>query len=152
MNDEILQNIWNQLTSDGMTDSDFGIWKSNFAGSEEIQTKVHAYLYKNGHTNSNIEAWSTNVGLKKKDNSELTSPEGVLGLNTDGVQIPGSTDGSEVIDEQIIEETPAGVEDEGFDETILENQNKLLKNQNNLDILNSIGFFDSKKPQMETFE
>ena len=66
MNDEILQNIWNQLTADGMTNSDFETWKSNFAGSEDIQKNVHGYLLENNHTDSDIDTWSSNVGLKKK--------------------------------------------------------------------------------------
>ena len=48
MNEEILKNIWNQLTADGMTTSDFETWKNNFAGSEEIQQNVYTYLLKTG--------------------------------------------------------------------------------------------------------
>ena len=72
MNDEILQNIWNQLTADGMTNSDFETWKSNFAGNEDIQKNVHGYLLENNHTDSDIDTWSSNVGLKKKDESDLS--------------------------------------------------------------------------------
>ena len=68
MNEEILQNIWNQLTQDGMTTSDFETWKSNFAGSEDIQKNVHGYLLENNLTDSDIDTWSSNVGLKKKTN------------------------------------------------------------------------------------
>ena len=44
MDDEILKNIWNTLTKDGATKSDFETWKSNFSGSDEIQNNVHSYL------------------------------------------------------------------------------------------------------------
>jgi len=70
MNEEILKNIWNQLTTDGVTTSDFETWKNNFAGSEEIQQNVHTYLFKNGMTKNDLETWSSNVGLKKKDNTQ----------------------------------------------------------------------------------
>jgi len=70
MNEEILKNIWNQLTADGLTTSDFETWKNNFAGSEEIQQNVHTYLFKNGMTKNDLETWSSNVGLKKKDNTQ----------------------------------------------------------------------------------
>jgi len=70
MNEEILKNIWNQLTADGMTTSDFETWKNNFAGSEEIQQNIHTYLFENGMTKNDLETWSSNVGLKKKDNTQ----------------------------------------------------------------------------------
>tara|TARA_R110000751_G_scaffold204596_1_gene309019 strand:- start:78 stop:6887 length:6810 start_codon:yes stop_codon:yes gene_type:complete len=55
----------------------------------------------------------------------------------------GSSVGSEVIEEEI---------DIDFDETLPENQQTLLENQSNIDILNSVGFLDSNKPQMETLD
>tara|TARA_R110000764_G_scaffold72497_2_gene148685 strand:+ start:1045 stop:7854 length:6810 start_codon:yes stop_codon:yes gene_type:complete len=55
----------------------------------------------------------------------------------------GSSVGSEVIEEEI---------DLDFDETLPENQQTLLENQSNIDILNSVGFLDSNKPQMETLD
>ena len=65
-NEEILKNIWNQLTSDNQTTSDFETWKVNFAGSEEIQKNIHSYLVENNYTSSDIDTWNSNVGLKKK--------------------------------------------------------------------------------------
>ena len=70
MNEEILKNIWNQLTADGMTTSDFETWKNNFAGSEEIQQNVHTYLVDNGFTKNDLVTWSSNIGLKKKEQGE----------------------------------------------------------------------------------
>ena len=52
MNEEILKNIWDILSSEGATDSDFETWKTNFSGDEEIQTNVHTYLTEGGHTGS----------------------------------------------------------------------------------------------------
>ena len=44
MSDKILNNVWNQLTKDELTDSDFETWKSNIVGDEEVQANVHEYL------------------------------------------------------------------------------------------------------------
>jgi len=67
MNDKILQNIWNNLTSEGLTTSDFDTWKSNVMASENIQENIHGYLTKKGLTTSDLETWKNNTGLKKKD-------------------------------------------------------------------------------------
>ena len=112
MNDEILQNIWNQLTADGMTNSDFETWKSNFAGSEDIQKNVHGYLLENNHTDSDIDTWSSNVGLKKKDESDLSVLEKDLVFGTNEEEQDGSSDGSEVTDEEIPEVVPEVLETE----------------------------------------
>jgi hypothetical protein len=55
MDEEILKNIWNTLTNDGATTSDFETWKSNFSGSDEIQNNVHSYLTDKNYTKNNIE-------------------------------------------------------------------------------------------------
>ena len=67
--EEILKNIWNQLTSDNQTTSDFETWKINFSNSEEIQGNIYNYLKKNNFTESDFDSWSINVGVKKKDES-----------------------------------------------------------------------------------
>lgn len=112
MNEEILQNIWNQLTQDGMTTSDFETWKSNFAGSEDIQKNVHGYLLENNFTDSDIDTWSSNVGLKKKDESDLSVLEKDLVFGTNEEEQDGSSVGSEVTEEEIPEEIPEVLETE----------------------------------------
>ena len=112
MNEEILQNIWNQLTQDGMTTSDFETWKSNFAGSEDIQKNVHGYLLENNFTDSDIDTWSSNVGLKKKDESDLSVLEKDLVFGTNEEEQDGSLVGSEVTEEEIPEEIPEVLETE----------------------------------------
>jgi len=119
MNEEILKNIWNQLTADGMTTSDFETWKNNFAGSEEIQQNVHTYLFKNGMTKNDLETWSSNVGLKKKEpevknvtldefldtstSAELLKPDpSTLAENQAPIQINEET--GEVIIPEVLEE------------------------------------------------
>jgi len=67
MNDKILQNIWNYLTSEGLTTSDFDAWRSNVMSNENIQENIHGYLTKKGFTTSDLETWKNNTGLKKKD-------------------------------------------------------------------------------------
>ena len=84
-----------------------------------------------------------NDSVKKKDSSEPIVQEEELVSGTEVVQPPGSSAGSEVVEEEI---------DIDFDETLPENQQTLLDNQSNIDILNSVGFFDSNKPQMETLD
>ena len=121
MNDEILQNIWNQLTADGMTNSDFETWKSNFAGNEDIQKNVHGYLLENNHTDSDIDTWSSNVGLKKKDESDLSVLEKDLVFGTNEEEQDGSLDGSEVTDKEIPEEIPEEVPEVLDTETETEN-------------------------------
>lgn len=41
MNEEILGNIWNQLSENGVTESDFDTWKSNFENDEQVQGNVY---------------------------------------------------------------------------------------------------------------
>ena len=93
-NEEILRNIWNQLTSDNQTTSDFETWKTNFSGSEEIQGNIYNYLKKNNFTESDFDTWSTNVGLKKKENLEEEISSGVEEV-TESVQTDGSLDSSD---------------------------------------------------------
>ena len=93
-NEELLKNIWNQLTSDNQTTSDFETWKTNFSSSEEIQGNIYNYLKKNNFTESDFDTWSTNVGLKKKENLEEEISSGVEEV-TESVQTDGSSDSSD---------------------------------------------------------
>ena len=86
MDEEVLQNIWEVLTSDGATSSDFETWKSNFSDSEEVQVNVHEYLTDNQYTESDYATWAANVGLKKKDESEPTVQEDVMESTTQVVE------------------------------------------------------------------
>tara|TARA_R110002020_G_scaffold83781_2_gene208093 strand:- start:11420 stop:20071 length:8652 start_codon:yes stop_codon:yes gene_type:complete len=88
MNEEILKNIWEALSEEEATNSDFDTWMSNFSGSEEIQSNVHEYLIEKGYTESDFETWSTNVGLKKKDESQPTGEEEVMESDTEVVEEP----------------------------------------------------------------
>ena len=101
MDEEILKNIWNTLTNDGATKSDFETWKSNFSGSEEIQDNVHAYLTDKKYTKSDIETWRTNVGIatsekKNQVDTPSTSNEVVTESTTETETTPGFSDGLEV--------------------------------------------------------
>ena len=74
MADDILKNIWNELSSKGKTDSDFGAWKTNVEGSEDIQKNVYGYLKDNGYTESEFSAWQGNVLPAKTNDSASADP------------------------------------------------------------------------------
>jgi len=70
MNEEALQNIYNNLVSNKLTKSDYSTWKQNFSRSGEIQKNVHQYLSEKNLTKSDLSQWKTNLGVKKKEVSE----------------------------------------------------------------------------------
>lgn len=86
-------------------------------------------------------------GEAEKKNPNPTSASGLDQENTGSTinpnQPPGSLESSNQT--EVIEE-------EEFDITLPENQQTLLNNQSNVDVLNSIGFFDSNKPKLETLD
>ena len=72
MNEQRLKNIWNRLTADGKTTSDFETWMSNISNNPNVQMNVHTYLVEQKLTQNDFDTWSTNTGLKKKDESEVS--------------------------------------------------------------------------------
>jgi hypothetical protein len=68
MADDILKNIWSELSSKGKTDSEFDAWKTNMYDNEEVQNNVYGYLKGNGYTNSEFGDWKTNVLLNLETN------------------------------------------------------------------------------------
>lgn len=82
MNEEVLQNIYNELVSKKLTNSDYGTWKKNFSRSGEIQKNVHSYLSENNLTKSDLSQWKSNLGVKKKEVSEPTSAQKPLESST----------------------------------------------------------------------
>ena len=66
MNDEILNNIWTYLTSQGQVQVSFEEWKNNVSNSPEIQLNIHSYLTKKGKLTNTFEEWQIKTGLKKK--------------------------------------------------------------------------------------
>ena len=79
MNEQILKNIWNNLTQAGLTTNDFETWSTNFQSNEEVQANVHEYLVGQQLTTNDFSTWSNNLGLKKKDESDFISEEEVSG-------------------------------------------------------------------------
>ena len=116
-------------------------------GDSKKSEPLYRGLNESGDYTKSFEEFKVQYGfndsVKKKDSSEPIVQEEELVSGTEVVQPPGSSVGSEVIEEEI---------DIDFDETLPENQQTLLENQSNIDILNSVGFFDSNKPQMETLD
>ena len=62
--DGILNNIWNELSNNGLTQSDFDTWKDNFLQDQEIQSNVYNYLVKNNLTRSSGEEWVNNINTE----------------------------------------------------------------------------------------
>lgn len=116
-------------------------------GDSKKSEPLYKGLNESGDYTKSFEEFKVQYGfndsVKKKDSSEPIVQEEELVSGTEVVQPPGSSVGSEVIEEEI---------DIDFDETLPENQQTLLENQSNIDILNSVGFFDSNKPQMENID
>ena len=61
VNEEILNNIYGNLSSNSLTDSDYETWKSNFANSKDVQGNVYDYLKSNNLTQSDKTTWTNNV-------------------------------------------------------------------------------------------
>ena len=76
MERERLQNIWNFLTSNGMTSTPFEEWVVNIQNSDAIQKNIHSYLIEQNVVVNDFDTWSNNLGLKKKVESEIV-PEPV---------------------------------------------------------------------------
>ena len=74
MEDEILKNIWNELSSKGKTNSDFDVLKNNVYSNDEVQTNVYGYLKDNGYTNSEFGDWKANVLPVKTNDSASADP------------------------------------------------------------------------------
>ena len=74
MADDILKNIWNELSSKGKTNSEFDTWKTNVYSNEEVQNNVYGYLKDNGYTNSEFSDWKTNVLPAKTNDSASADP------------------------------------------------------------------------------
>jgi hypothetical protein len=160
MNEEILQNIWNQLTSDGMTESDFETWKVNFAGSEEIQKNIHSYLVENNYTSSDIDTWNSNVGLKKKESPELpgNGVEEVTDVSTEEIQTPsGELESINILENTIVDGTPfteLNTDEQQNYINSIETQRKNLREQNSENSrVNLISpLFQNTSQQFEQFE
>lgn len=160
MNEEILQNIWNQLTSDGMTESDFETWKVNFAGSEEIQKNIHSYLVENNYTSSDIDTWNSNVGLKKKESPELpgNGVEEVTDVSTEEIQTPsGELESINILENTIVDGTPfteLNTDEQQNYINSIETQRKSLREQNSENSrVNLISpLFQNTSQQFEQFE
>ena len=73
MNEEVLNNIWNYLSSQGLTNSPFDEWSINIQQDESVQKNIHSYLSSQNLTDSEFDLWATNLGLKKKDESNMVS-------------------------------------------------------------------------------
>ena len=71
MNEEFLKNIWDYLSSQELTTTPFDEWVINVQEDEGVQKNIHKYLTDQELTDSNFEKWLSNLGVKKKDETEL---------------------------------------------------------------------------------
>ena len=85
MADDILKNIWNELSSKGKTDSEFDAWKTNVYSNEEVQTNVYGYLKDNGYTDSEFSDWKA-TALPAKTNDSASADPAVGSENNTGSQ------------------------------------------------------------------
>jgi len=93
MADDILKNIWNELSSKGKTNSEFDAWKTNVYSNEEVQNNVYGYLKDNGYTDSEFSDWKTNVLPAKTNDSASADPAVESNQNATGSQSEnGSSD------------------------------------------------------------
>jgi len=83
MEDNVLENIWNQLTSDGLTTSSFEDWNTTFENDENVQQNVHNYLKDNEYTDSDFDTWKINIHEPGKLNSSV-DVDPVTGLKLEG--------------------------------------------------------------------
>ena len=74
MADDILKNIWNELSSKGKTDSEFDAWKTNVYDNEDVQNNVYGYLKDNGYTDSEFGDWKANALPAKTNDSASADP------------------------------------------------------------------------------
>jgi hypothetical protein len=70
MNEELLQNIHNHLTSNQLTDSDYETWKNNFSNDTAVRDNVHSYLMENQLTDTDRDAWEVSMMGEKKNQVE----------------------------------------------------------------------------------
>ncbi len=71
MNEELLNNIWNYLTSQGQIQVSFEEWKDNVSNNQDIQLNIHKYLTDKGEITNTFEEWQDKTGLKKKVEEEI---------------------------------------------------------------------------------
>ena len=62
----MLNNIWQELSANNLTQSNFDAWKSNFLQDQEVQGNVYNYLVENGLTQSSGEEWVKNINEELK--------------------------------------------------------------------------------------
>ena len=61
MNEELLQNIWNHLSTSGKTPNNFETWKINFLQDSNTQDNVFNYLSESNLTSSSREEWNQTI-------------------------------------------------------------------------------------------
>ncbi len=96
---EILTNIYNELKSNNLIDSDFNTWQNNFNESNEVRANVYNYLLKNNLTDSDYEQWERNIynGTTTSNNIYTNNSSALYQENDE------STDPTDIADMSCIE-------------------------------------------------
>ena len=84
MNEQLLTNIWDIFSADGLTENDYEVWKSNFSKSEEFQKNGYEYLQSKGYTSSDFSQWKNNVFNTVADPSDDEQPKNIITDRGDG--------------------------------------------------------------------
>jgi len=116
----ILENIWNTLSSDGKTTSDFNTWQSNFFENPNVQVNVYNYLKENNYTQSDPKVWVNNINQdieasKKEQDNEEEIDELKTGIQSydvkqDAMAYAASTNVSTFFDRIFEEESDKGIQ------------------------------------------
>ena len=75
MNEEILNNIWTHLSDNNLTNSNFEVWKNNFAQDESVRDNIYNYLSENNLTENSKENWLSNTMGSQLDDGSSELPE-----------------------------------------------------------------------------
>ena len=117
MNEEILRNIWEYLSSEGKTDSDFQSWVNNVASDVGVQQNVHNYLTENNRTNSSFAQWQSNAfasgktqGVAAPGAATTSESTGLASVDTSLGQ-PSADASKQIVDEDKLPEDKGWFED-----------------------------------------
>ena len=144
MDKEVLQDLYDRAKSKGYSKS-IEEFEQLIGSDQDVLNDNFDYVQSKGYK-KDINSFSTLVGYGEKKNQVVTPSnvvEEVTESTTETEITPGSLDssGQPPIEIPIVEEEEEIV----FDETTPENKELLIKNQSNIDLLNSVGYIEANE-------
>jgi len=144
MDQEVLQDLYDRAKSKGYSKS-IEEFQQLISSDNEVLNDNFEYVKSKGYA-KDISDFSVLVGFGEKKNQVVTPSdvvEDVMESTTETEITPGSLDssGQPPIEIPIVEEEEEIV----FDETTPENKELLIKNQSNIDLLNSVGYIEANE-------